>query len=246
MEEIRRNIPIFDMRHDPADLPAVKDLEFIRLAGDLRVVGGHGVEGAQQHQRGVVEQPRHDGRAFDEPDLREGGFRARQVWRHEGQRVHGRRDTSHPFVAVGFQQVPRLPATVHLHIRLLALWLQELGRGRAEVGGLGQDVEDLVTPLLLVPAELLRLHGHVQIPRLRIPGHAPVEVETGEKFQTDVEPEAGAADAGGGGVPATFFDEGAGAGDVVHSSQCGFGHDLVDVEDCCRGGAEDGVAVGIL
>ena len=95
--------------------------------------------------------------------------------------------------------------------------LNRSGHSRPEVADLGNDVEHAVSPDLFSPIVSFMAQVHIDLPVIRIPSDLPVEVQAAQHFKPDIEPEASRAYAGGAGVPAAFFDQRAGACDVVHA-----------------------------
>lgn len=87
---------------------------------------------------------------------------------------------------------------------------------------------------------------HVYSPVIWIPRDLPVEVQAGQDLETDVEPETRGPNASSAGIPTAFFDQSPSSCYVVHSLKSTFTHNFVHIKDYSGGGANDGIAVGVL
>lgn len=160
--------------------------------------------------------------------------------------VHRAWDALVPCVAPLLQPRPLHVPTLQPVLLVARRRLLESRDGRAEIGNPGDHVYHPVGPHVF-PARLrLPCEIHVDPPRVRIPGDLPVEMQTAEDLHADVEPEARSADASRARAPTALLDQRSSTGDVMHPLHRPFRHDLVHVEDDGGGGADDGVAIGIL
>lgn len=116
----------------------------------------------------------------------------------------------------------------------------------AEIANFSKDIQHLVRPGFFVATIGFARQIQVKFPIVRVPGDLPVEVQTAQDLQSDIEPEAGSADALRFGVPAAFLDKSASSCDVVHPLEGTLRHDLIHVKyNGCRG-ADDCIAIWIL
>lgn len=160
--------------------------------------------------------------------------------------MHGPWRVVVPRIAESLEFAPLVAATAHAHILQGGVRFLEARYRGSEVGYPRRDVYYLVRPRLFVTGLRFTTHVHVDAPLIRVPRHLPVEVQTTEKFHADIEPETSGTDTAGTGIPATFFDQCPGSGNVVHALQGPFGHEIIDIQNHGGHGTDHGVTVWIL
>ena len=116
----------------------------------------------------------------------------------------------------------------------------------SEVSYFGSDIDDAVSPQLLLSRLGFSTEIHINTPVIRFPRHLPIKVQAAKQLHANIEPEARCSDSNGPCTPATLFDQRTGSSNVVHPLQSFNGHDFVHVEDDSCSCADYRVPVRIL
>ena len=116
------------------------------------------------------------------PDFRKCRFR-RLPRLNIAYRHHRSRNTSCPIIAPPLIRLPLM--TSLLQPQLMSLWIEalKLRNRRSKIRNFSTYIYHAMRPNILIPKQSLRrdkFRLHIHMPRIRVPGQLPIEMETAE------------------------------------------------------------------